>query len=179
MHLAGKLRTESASVAAAGSGCSTCSLLSIKDTATRVSFLVDTGAQVCVAPASPLDRTSSLTNSDSFFLLSANGSHIKVYRSVSRVLHLAGRKFSADILYADVDFPILGANFLRRHRLLVDVANQCLVDVRDLSRLPCQTSPPSSFSRLQPLLPGKSPFQSILDEFPQITQPTFSAAVPN
>lgn len=57
------------------------------------------------------------------FLQSANGSKIQVHCTMHRALHLAGRCFKVQILHAEVDFPLLGMNFLCHHHFLMDIAN--------------------------------------------------------
>ena len=43
-------------------------------------------------------------------------------------LSFSGRRFSCWFLLADVRFPILGVDFLRAHKLVVNPATGCLVD---------------------------------------------------
>jgi len=47
-------------------------------------------------------------------------------------LSFHGRRFDWTFLLADVQFPIIGVDFLRKHRLLVDPANNMLVDTASL-----------------------------------------------
>lgn len=58
-----------------------------------------------------------------------------VFRT-STYLSLVGRKFHVNLLHADVPFPLLGADFVHQHQLLVDEANCCLVDATHLTHLP-------------------------------------------
>ncbi len=60
-------------------------------------------------------------------------------------LQFHGRHFSWPFLLADVDFPIEGVDFLKNHCLMVDPANNRLVDAQGAS-LPtlAQASPPTA-----------------------------------
>ena len=89
-------------------------------------FLVDTGAFVSVFPASDDDRAT--LQPDDLQLVSATGASIKTYGSRTIVLNFAGRDYSWPFIVADVRKPLLGADFLAHHSLLVDVANRRFVD---------------------------------------------------
>lgn len=105
-------------------------LLTIRYTSSRRLFLVDTGAQVSVVPVSPHEPYPPASASEPTHLRSANGGTIKVHYSMDSTLHFAGRRFHAHLLHAEVSFPPLGADILRRHHFLVNVRNQRLVDTR-------------------------------------------------
>lgn len=107
-------------------------------------------------------------------LYSANGSRIHVFRTSTSHLYFGGQKFRATLLHADVAYLLLGADFLRQHQLLVDVANPSLVDAVHLTHVPCTSTPLLSSSRLQQVLTHQNQFHSLLDEFPGLSSPTFS-----
>lgn len=90
---------------------STC-LLTTTDTRTGKNFPIDTGAQVTVIPVSCRDHSTQHPPEGPSHLLSANGSTIRVHCTLHTELHLAGKRFPAHVLYAEVDFPFLGADFL-------------------------------------------------------------------
>lgn len=153
-------------------------LLTILDTLSGHTFLIDTRAQVSVVPVTAKDHSAPAPSTGPSSLRSANGSHIHVHFSTDSQLILAGRKFTAHLLHAEVDFPLLGADFLHQHHLLVDVRNKCLVDARHWSLLPCSTAPPSGSSRLQVVTAGENFYQSMINEFPELTCPTFNVNSP-
>ena len=107
--------------------------LSVCDGLSGRSFLVDTGADISLFPASVEGkRTPSIAN-----LIAANGTTIKSFGQRSIKLRLSSS--ASDICHpfrlADVSRPILGSDFFARTGLLVDVKN------RQLVRLPRHQSP--------------------------------------
>ena len=117
--------------------------LLLKDEGSGRIFLVDTGAQVSVVPATPADRNQSKPSAS---LRAANGSVIHAYGVVS-TLQFNGRRFPATLVAANVQRPLLGADFIRRHRLLVDLANDRLIDATTFSTYQCRASPSQDGSR--------------------------------
>ena len=106
--------------------------LLLADKLSGKTFLIDTGAQVSLVPASASDR-SSAANHSSPQLTAANGTRIPSYGTRASRVSLGGRLFPVTLVVADVRRPILGADFLRRHNLLVDVLGQRLIDARSFN----------------------------------------------
>ncbi|GFN87804.1 transposon ty3-g Gag-Pol polyprotein [Plakobranchus ocellatus] len=113
-------------------------------------FLVDTGAQVSVTPASWADKGSGATGPK---LQTANWSSIATYGSRVVHLHLGNRIFDARLISANVKRPLLGADFLRQHNLSA-----------------------STDSDLALIKPTSNRFRKILNGYPELLQPTFSTA---
>ncbi|GFO39909.1 retrovirus-related pol polyprotein [Plakobranchus ocellatus] len=88
--------------------------LFVTDEKSKRCFLVDTGAQVSVTPASWADKVSGATGPN---LQAANGSSIATYGSRIVHLHLGNWVFNARLISANVKRPLLGADFLRQHNL--------------------------------------------------------------
>jgi cleavage and polyadenylation specificity factor subunit 1 len=153
------------------------SMLTILDSNSGRRFLVDTGAQVSVIPAQAADRVAPQASTEHRYLQAANGSRIKVYGDSYNTLSFAGRKYRAYLLRADVQRPLLGADFLRRHKLLVDVSNQRLVDSAMLP-IPCSVKSKATSSRLEPVIIDENPYSELLRGFPTLTQPTFTVSQP-
>ena len=151
-----------------------CSTLLVHDSGTGQRFLVDTGADISVLPASRADRTSRRSTAP---LMAANGSAIRTYGAVSRIVVLNGRRFSHKFVVADVTKPILGADFFTAHKLLIDLAGRrLLLLASENSATPwILRAHPASISSAQVGLHQvrPSPFEAILDEFPEILAPKF------
>ena len=140
--------------------------LFITDTKSRRRFLVDTGAQVSVVPATWFDKRSGETGPP---LQAANGTHISTYGSRNVPLYFNNRLYQACLIIADVKRPLLGADFCRQHNLLVDLRGQRLIEADTYLSSPCSVSK-------TPVEVEENKFHKILHEFPDILRPTFSSA---
>ncbi|GFR67612.1 transposon Ty3-G Gag-Pol polyprotein [Elysia marginata] len=136
-------------------------------------FLVDTGAQVSVTPASWADKVSGATGPN---FQAANGSSIATYGSRVVHLHFDNRVFDARLISANVKRPLLGADFLRQHNLLVDIRGRRLIEADSFSHISCSVSSISADSVLALIEPTSNKFRKILNGYPELLQPTFSTA---
>ena len=101
-------------------------LFYITDRSCGLRFLVDTGAEVSVLPPS---RTERKHPQDNLTLQAVNSSPIATYGTRSLTLDLGLRRtFRWVFILANVEQPILGADFLRHFNLLVDMTHTRLVD---------------------------------------------------
>ena len=100
--------------------------LIVNDNHSGRTFLIDTGAQVSLLPAT--DHVRRHHSHTAPKLVAANGSSIASYRAQQTHVQLGKRKFKVTFIIADVRRPILGADFLLRHKLLVDLCVQKLID---------------------------------------------------
>ena len=129
--------------------------------------MVDTGADISVIPPSkPNKRLSTELK-----LFAANSTPIKTYGTQLIRLDLGlRRKFEWHFTIADVSKPIIGADFLQRFGLLVDIKRKRLIDPLTSLAVPTRViKGPSSFltpldcSQLEPDI------QSLLEEFKCLT----------
>ena len=107
-------------------------VLLIPDVCTGRRFLVDTGAEVSVFPASGADARCGSPGSP---LYAANGTQIRTFGTRSITLVLCGKRYTWPFVIADVSRPLIGADFLKRHGLLVDLPHRRLLDTRPLEDL--------------------------------------------
>ena len=112
-------------------------LLFLCDTVSKRQFLVDTGAEVSVLPATGLDRRTRQTGPP---LLAANGSSIGTYGTRTLSLHFASNTYQWKFVIAEVSRPLLGADFLRSNSLLVDVKGKRLVDAATYHSVPLSST---------------------------------------
>lgn len=125
-HRFGKRQQQPTVEATVGCTVRSCRLLYVTDNEGR-RFLVDSGSEVSLLP--PSKPSTPLVN-PSVSLRAANGSAITVYetgRHLSIDLGL-GRAYPFDFVVAAVPTPILGADFLRQHGLVLDMKNSRLTD---------------------------------------------------
>ena len=107
-------------------------LVYVIDNLTGASFLVDTGSTYCIIPHT---STSPPTGPR---LKTANGTPIPCWGVKKLTIVFSGRRYVWNFLLAAV--AVLGNDFLRHFRLLVDVANNRLLDGATWAAIP--TSPP-------------------------------------
>ena len=150
------------------------SLLHVQDAVSGTFFLVDTGAEVSIVPPTGSDRSQP----SSMNLIAANGSKIKSYGTRQRTLKINNSPYSWRFQVADVHRSILGADFLRVHGFLVDLANKRLIRPERLSiingiikEVPtnvCNITRASNPNEFAKLLRGR----------PELVTPTFSLGSP-
>ena len=137
-------------------------------------FLIDTGAQISVLPATRFDTRS---NAGGPALAAANGSSIRTFGTRTVPIHIGAQHFKWPFTIADVSQPILGADFLRNNSLLVDLKGQRLIDAATFASVPTTISsatPP----HLNAISSNDNEFQRLLTEYAELTTPTFSDATP-
>lgn len=145
-------------------------LVYVKDEISARSFLVDTGAEVSVIPVRKgLDNKNRVAKET---LVAANGSPIRTYGTRNVSMTFGSQRYSWPFLIADVQQPLLGADFLRDNSLLVDVKGNRLVNTQTFQSVP--TSPAENSSGFLGMVSSDNEFENLLAEFPELTTPTFS-----
>lgn len=141
--------------------------LRIFDRTSQFRFLIDTGSDVSIIPASSREKSHGPST---FQLHAANGSTIRTYgnRFVTMDLGLR-RRFTWNFLIADVTTAIIGADFLAYFDILVDLGSHRLIDGK--------TKLHSTGGLTQAVLHGVTmidvghPFRDLLVEYREITTP--------
>lgn len=136
-------------------------------------YLIDTGADISAVPPS---QSPSCKNIQDYELFAANGSSIKTYGSSSITVDLGLRRvFKWNFIIADIDRPIIGADFLSNFDLMVDLKRQRLVDsVTSLCSIgKVIKSKPYNLSTLNDTKP---PFIGLLKEYQDITRPNLKSS---
>ena len=143
-------------------------LFYVRDTHTNTRFLVDTGSEVSVISPTAADRRRSL---DPRTLMAVNNTPINTYGQRSLTLNLGLRRSLPWIfIVADVQKPILGADFLSHYGLSVDMRQCKLIDTS--TRLRVQGILSSGSSPSPSLYPrdDSNPYLQLLSQFPDLTQ---------
>ena len=156
------------SLMAAGDTCpATSRRLFVRDKASGIRFLIDTGADICVFPRTLIP--GRLRKSD-YMLSAANGTTIARYGARIMTLNLGLRRdFRWRFLIADVSKPILGADFLAHHSLLPDLTNCRLMD--SITHLTYRGEVSECQVPEIRTVTGSSTYHRLLQEFPRITRP--------
>lgn len=148
-------------------------LLHITDRNSGLTYLVDTGAAVSVIPPTREDRRLPM---DHLSLKAANGTPIPTFGTRSLSLNLGLRRvFRWIFVIANVNKPILGADFLHHFGIMVDLQKGRLVDTN--THLQIQGIMAKALSLAPPFFPlagmpmSSSPYEKLLLEFPEVTSP--------
>ena len=139
----------------------------VTDKNSRIFYLIDTGADICVFPRSKLHGS---VNRSEYELFAANGTRITTYGTVAINLNLSLRRaFKWNFTVADVKTPTIGMDFLSHYGLLVDPRNKSLIDTttQTSSRGYIATTDEVSVKTII----GESPYRQLLAEFPDLTRP--------
>jgi len=146
-----------------------------------IPFLVDTGASVSLVPPDLVSKLKPPTSTSSVKLRSAAGHAVPVYGEC--FLNLASpslrRVFHWNFVIAGVSRPILGADFLASHGILVDCKNKKLIDSLTNFTANCVSfdSPDVTIAKLD--IPDDIPREVAihLETFPDVLKaPQFSQA---
>ena len=153
---------------AAGVATSNCRL-SVVDKYSGMKLLVDTGAAVSVLP--PKNRNGMPSPDSNLQLYAANGSRIRTYGQRTLRLNLGLRRvFIWTFIIADVTQGILGADFLHRYNIMVDLARRRLVD--NTTTVATAASIDTSDEPSIRTVSENNPFADILKKFPNVTRPS-------
>ena len=132
-------------------------------------FLIDTGAEVNIIPPLPLEQKN---RQDCSGLKAVNGSSIATYGNRSLTLDLGLRRvFRWIFVIADIQTPIIGADFLRQYGLLVNMKHGQLVDMT--TNLQSQ----GTIYHVESLRPSfhlqtdSTEYDALMAEFPSVTRP--------
>lgn len=143
------------------------SRLCVTDRKSGLRFLVDTGANVSVIPKSILRKKCQ---DHTYKLFAANGTEINTYGDRTLTLDLNMRRpYTWTFIVADITQPILGADFLSQHNIMVDIKNKKLVDGKTGLLTPVchmkSTTPTLKTINLT------NPYADLLNKYPNITKP--------
>ena len=134
----------------------------VNDRVSGRAFLVDSGADECVFPASPMDQLQTQTTD----LIAANGSSIKTFgKRMLSISFSPGHKIRHQFWIANVTKLILGADFFSNNGLVMDLPRRRLVSGSGASFRASITSAPAICGLR---LPTFGPYESLLEEFPNL-----------
>ena len=143
-------------------------LLYVTDKGHKCKYLIDTGAAVSGVPKS---CANGILDADSLPLVAANNSTINTYGNCKRVVDVGlKREYPCTFIVADVQQPIIGADFLIHYNLLVDLRSRCLRDMRTGLAIAASLSSitPLSLNRVDTV---QNEYTKLLGQFPELTRP--------
>jgi len=169
----GKRQSQQLNVASAGTLASITNTFSITDNKSRQQFLIDTGADVSVYPASPNERKF---NKPSISLSAANGTSIQTWGK--RVFNLQfnwNKPITHEFVLADVTRPILGADFFIQHELLIDLKGRRLMSLNNVLARLQPTKAPQSVAGLS--FTETNAYSQLIQRFPELLTPHFNSTI--
>lgn len=144
------------------------------DKSNKFKFLIDSGADISVLPASKFKASNQLSD---IILTAANGTTISTFGK--RMLNIdlgLSREFPFIFLIADIEKPIIGADFLHKYGLLIDIRNRKLID--PLTNLSINTISNYCKISLPKLFSVEDKYTSLLRQYPSlISEPDYSKPV--
>ena len=149
-------------------------LLNIYDKTSDREFLIDSGAQISLLPATKSDINAG---PHKLTLRAVNGTLIRTFgqKCVEMTFNLR-RNFKWVFTIAEVDKPILGADFFQHFGLLIDMSKRRLIDpVTSLKTKGFMTAT----ERLSPSIASSAPdtdpvYINLLKKYTEITVPSFN-----
>ena len=144
-------------------------LLYVADKGHIFRYLIDKGAAVSVLPKS---CANGISDADSLPLVAANNSTIHTYGTCKRVIDVGlKREYPWTFIVADVQQPIIGADFLIHYNLLIDLRSRCIRDMRTGLAIAASLSSikPLSLNRVDTV---QNEYTKLLGQFPELTRPT-------
>ena len=136
-------------------------LLYVADKGHKCRYLIDTGAAVSVLPKS---CANEISDADSLPLVAANNSTIHTYGTCKRVVDVGlKREYPWTFIVADMQQPIIGADFLIHYILLRDMRTGLAI-AASLSSIK-----PLSLNRVDTV---QNEYTKLLGQFPELTRPT-------
>ncbi len=138
----------------------------VVDDITGTEILIDTGAFVSVWPASQEQRASP-QGCNFIRLKAANGSPIPTHGTRHITLQLGGLRAKWQFVIADVQRPLLGADFFDHHGLMIDIKGRQLVD-RVTFRPALVPISSVSPSEQWPNSIGNLAYGDVINDFPEV-----------
>ena len=117
-------------------------------------------------PASHHER--KIIDTDPLCLTAANGSTIKSHGTKDIQICINGRSYPWTFRLAQVTQPLLGADFLAHHHLLVDIAGQRLIVADSYSTTPLCRGPATHINVCNN---DSAPYSSLISEYADVFKP--------
>lgn len=139
-----------------------------------VTFLLDTGAAVTIVPPQLLPRHARIQHDTVPALQSISGTPIRVHGTLPLVIAIKSirREFNWTAVVADVEYAVIGADFLRHYRLSVSCHDSTIHDDQTNLRFPLQSvSAALQSPTLNAAANLPSDIANILQSFPTVTAP--------
>ena len=132
-------------------------------------FLFHTGSSYSLISTSKRERK---INPDPIVLYFATSNVIQTYgKQTLKINFNSSVDYTWGFIKTDLNFSIIGLDFLNFYKLTVDTYKRCLIDIRNnvvINLNPCYCKLPS----VTCVLPKQSQFHDILAKYPNVVTPT-------
>ena len=150
-------------------------LLFANDNFSGRKWLIDGGALWSIIPPTPEQRA---LGPNAWKLSAANGTDIACYGLSDQTVCIGDHAYEYTFIIADVQQPILGADFLSDHYLAPNHRDGTLIDLKDFStihvnRRSTQSEAHDSITNINLVDQKDDPFFQLLDKFPSLCDPSF------
>ena len=141
-------------------------MLRVKDKRSKLKFLVDTGSETSLIPPLPNQKSNPIPA-----YVAANGTIINKYGEQSLTLDLGLRRDLPFIfVIADVTNPILGADFLEKFQLSVNISGRSITD--DTTNQKIKVDQVNCVSQnITQIIKADDEYHTLIEQFPQLTNP--------
>ena len=153
--------------------------LLVNDNHSGRTFLIDTGAQESLLPATAHARRHPSPTAPKLVAAITGVPLHHNYGTQQTHVQLGKRKFTVTFIIADVQRHILGVDFLRRHKLLVDLCGQKLIDAHSFQSYACAATNNDLCVSPVATVDSNHYKQCLLQQHPELLRPTFHAARPS
>ena len=127
-------------------------------------YLIDTGAEVSVFPATRNERKRINTAG----LAAANGSVIATFGTKKIDITIVGTKIQWDFMLAGVTKPILGNDLFLKHHYAIDIVEKKLINLNNSKTEPLFNTSQPSLALHSISTNSNTTFHDIINEFPEI-----------
>ncbi|GFW10443.1 gag-pol polyprotein [Trichonephila clavipes] len=142
----------------------------LADFSSKITFLIDTGADIFVIPKSFAPHAKVQQD---LTLCAANGTKIPIYGTKRILLDLGlRRQFTWFFVIADVRQPIIGVDFLKYFNLLVDAKHHRVIDANTKLSSNGQLPKIKSVASNLAILVGNTKFDKVLKQYPKLINPS-------
>ena len=149
------------------------SLMFAVDSRDDTKYLIDSGAVWSIVPPTTQQRADG---PNAWRLQAANGSEIPCFGLTEREICIGDRQFPFTFIVADVQQPIIGADFLSHYYLAPNLRDRSLIDLNDFSVIPVQydkNTPRQCINRIDLADQKTDPFYQLIDSYPELSTPSF------
>ena len=136
-------------------------------------YLIDSGAVWSIVPPTTQQRADG---PNAWRLAAANGSEIPCFGLTEREICIGDREFPFTFIIADVQQPIIGADFLSHYYLAPNLRDRSLIDLNDFSEIPVQFDKSTlrqCINRIDLADQKTDPFYQLIDSYPELSTPSF------